>query len=68
MLISQTDGHTDKHIKSIIRNVTKKKFFIRTEGRTDTRSTQKYSSEPHKTHSVLDLITYFCDLPRNFLI
>jgi len=24
-------------------------FFIRTDGRTDTRSTQNYSSEPHKT-------------------
>jgi len=28
----------------------KRKFFIgRTDGRTDTRSTQNYSSEPHKT-------------------
>ena len=26
----------------------KKKVFYRTDGRTDTRSTQNYSSEPHK--------------------
>ncbi len=47
-------------------NVKKKMFFIgRTDGRTDTRTTQNYSSEPHKTlypkkqRLVVNSITYY---------
>ena len=35
----------------------KKKVFYRTDGRTDTRSTQNYSSEPHKKKLFTDRLT-----------
>jgi hypothetical protein len=48
--IGRTDGQTHGQLKTIVRNLTKylkKKSFL-SDGRTDTRTTQNYSSEPHK--------------------
>jgi hypothetical protein len=48
--IGRTDGQTHGQLKTIVRNLTKylkKKCFL-SDGRTDGRSTQNYSSETHK--------------------
>ena len=37
--------------------IKKKNVFHRTDGRTDTRSTQNYSSEPHKTQNFKESLT-----------
>ena len=41
----RTDGRTHVQLKTIVRNLTKKNF---TDRLTDGRTTQNYSSEPHK--------------------
>ena len=43
----RTDGRTHVQLKTIVRNLTKT-FYGQTDGRTDGRTTQNYSSEPHK--------------------
>ena len=53
------------------KKIQKKKFFIRTDKQTDTRSTQNYSSEPHKNMKfLLKIIQSLCQVRSNkrFLI